>query len=142
MRKLLIVFTIIVAASTPTSVALAQTGAARFVLTMAGVPIAAFSRFESLVDPAATGGTQAVALAGGYAYFPQLAAWHELVILGDVAAARKSCVLVMYNQAGAEVARWNFENAWPTKYTGVAPGGALRTEGIVLVYETIRVEKP
>ena len=48
----------------------------------------------------------------------------------------------MYNQAGAEVARWNFENAWPTKYTGVAPGGALRTEGIVLVYETIRVEKP
>ena len=70
MRKLLIVFTIIVAASTPTSVALAQTGAARFVLTMAGVPIAAFSRFESLVDPAATGGTQAVALAGGYALLP------------------------------------------------------------------------
>ena len=76
-------------------------------------------------------------------YFPQLAAWHELVILGDVAAARKSCVLVMYNQAGgAQVARWNFENAWPTNNMGVASGGALRTEGIVLLYETIRVEKP
>ena len=71
-----------------------------------------------------------------------MAAWHELVILGDVAAARKSCVLVMYNQAGSPIARYHFENAWPAKYTGAAGGGALRTEGVVLVYETARVEKP
>lgn len=139
--RLLIVFTVIAAANAPNGVARAQVSAARFGLTIDGVQIASFSRFDSLVDAAATGGTQAMSLTGGHGYFPQMAAWHELVILGDVAAARKSCVVVVYNQAGAPIARYHLENAWPAKYTGASTNG-LRTEGVVLVYETARVEKP
>jgi len=31
----------------------------------------------------------------------EMAAWHELVVLGDVAAARKSCSLTMFNTTRA-----------------------------------------
>ena len=37
----------------------------------------------------------------------EMAAWHELVVLGDVAAARKSCSLTMFNTKGEPVARYH-----------------------------------
>jgi phage tail-like protein len=45
----------------------------------------------------------------------ELAAWHELVILGDVGAARKNVSLTMYNTKGDPVARYHLTNAWPSK---------------------------
>lgn len=45
----------------------------------------------------------------------EMAAWHELVILGDIAAARKSCSLTMYNAKGDPVARYHLTDAWPQK---------------------------
>lgn len=47
--------------------------------------------------------------------------WRKLVEDGNVADARKNGSIVMYDQALAEVARWNFENAWPVKVTGPQP---------------------
>jgi phage tail-like protein len=44
--------------------------------------------------------------------------WRKKVELGDMKNARRSGSIVMYNQAGGEVARWNFVNAWPNKLTG------------------------
>ena len=46
--------------------------------------------------------------------------------------------IVMYDQTQQEVARWNFENAWPKKITGPtlnADGNDLAIESIELVHE-------
>lgn len=45
----------------------------------------------------------------------EMAAWHELVILGDIAAARKSCSLTMFDAKGDPVARYHLTDAWPQK---------------------------
>jgi phage tail-like protein len=45
----------------------------------------------------------------------ELWAWHESVLQGNMAAARRSCSLVMYNVDGKPVARYHLEDAWPAK---------------------------
>ncbi len=44
--------------------------------------------------------------------------WRKQVEDGDVQGARQNGSVVMYDQTLTEVARWNFENAWPLKVTG------------------------
>jgi phage tail-like protein len=44
--------------------------------------------------------------------------WREQVVQGNVEEARHNGSIVMFNQALEEVARWNFENAWPVKVSG------------------------
>jgi len=44
--------------------------------------------------------------------------WRKQVEDGDVEGARKNGSIVMFDQHGDEVARWDFENAWPCKLTG------------------------
>ncbi|MBX0331206.1 phage tail protein, partial [Oscillochloris sp. ZM17-4] len=46
--------------------------------------------------------------------------WRKLVEQGKIEEARKNGSIVMFNQQGAEVARWNFVNAWPSKLNGPA----------------------
>ena len=68
----------------------------------------------------------------------ELAAWHELVILGDVGAARKNVSLTMYNTKGDPVARYHLTNAWPSKLEiGALKAGAssVLTETVTLVSE-------
>jgi phage tail-like protein len=61
-------------------------------------------------------------------------------------AERVRGTIVMYNAAHTEVARWNFENAWPQKLTGpVLNAGAndVPIESIELVHEGLtRVPPP
>ena len=47
--------------------------------------------------------------------------WRKVVEDGKIDDARKNGSIVMYNQQGQEVARWNFVNAWPSKITGPSP---------------------
>ena len=44
--------------------------------------------------------------------------WRKMVEEGKIDEARKNGSVVMYDQNGNEVARWNFVNAWPSKLTG------------------------
>jgi len=44
--------------------------------------------------------------------------WREQVVQGDVESARHNGSIIMFDQALSEVARWNFERAWPVKVTG------------------------
>lgn len=44
--------------------------------------------------------------------------WRKMVEDGNVAQARKDGSIMMYTQEGQEVARWNFERAWPSKISG------------------------
>jgi phage tail-like protein len=44
--------------------------------------------------------------------------WRQTVEEGKVEEARKNGSVVMFNQQGQEVARWDFVAAWPSKISG------------------------
>lgn len=44
--------------------------------------------------------------------------WRKLVEEGKIGEARKNGSIVMFNQEGTEIARWDLVNAWPSKLTG------------------------
>jgi phage tail-like protein len=44
--------------------------------------------------------------------------WRQAIVDGKVDDARTNCSVIAYNQANEEIARWNFENAWPSKVMG------------------------
>ena len=130
--------------------------ATRFELTIEGHSLASFSELEgitSTVDVTTTssgsGGAPqhipgradapAVVLKRRLTRNIELAAWHELVILGDVAAARKSCALTMFDAAGAAVARWHLTNAWPQKVEILAgEGSGILTESVTLTCDFLQ----
>lgn len=58
--------------------------------------------------------------------------WHEAVLNGDIAAARKSGSIVMYAYDGSPVARYHFENGWPAK---ISVGGLKAGANDVLMEE-------
>jgi phage tail-like protein len=67
--------------------------------------------------------------------------WRKLVEDGDVASARQNGSVVMYDQSLAEVARWNFENAWPVKVTGPSPkadSNEIGVEELTVAHEFIQ----
>jgi phage tail-like protein len=71
-----------------------------------------------------------------------MAAWHELVILGDVAAARKNATIVMYGRSGRPVRNYHLTNAWPSKLSlDSTQRGQFRAATVMLMYETLRVEE-
>jgi phage tail-like protein len=44
--------------------------------------------------------------------------WRQQIVEGKVEDARTNCSVIAYNQANEEIARWNLDNAWPSKVTG------------------------
>ena len=44
--------------------------------------------------------------------------WRQQVVDGKVDDARTNCSVTAYNQANEEIARWNLDNAWPSKVVG------------------------
>ena len=70
----------------------------------------------------------------------EIAAWHELVMLGDVAAL-KNVTLTMYDATGDPVVRYHLTNAWPSKLEiGALKAGASSalTETVTLVAQFIQ----
>jgi phage tail-like protein len=68
----------------------------------------------------------------------QLYQWHRDVVNGTT--QRKNGSIVLLNRAGAEVARWNFVRAWPTKYDGPdfnAEGNDVAIETLELAHEGV-----
>jgi phage tail-like protein len=57
-------------------------------------------------------------------------AWRKMIEEGKVNEARANGSIVMMNQEGQEVARWNFTRAWPTKVTGPAFNSSTNEAGI------------
>lgn len=56
--------------------------------------------------------------------------WRKQVEDGKVDGARRNGSIVMYDQTLKEVARWNFERAWPIKVTGPQPKSDSNEIGI------------
>jgi phage tail-like protein len=65
--------------------------------------------------------------------------WRQNIIEGNV--ARRNGSIVLYDLANrSEVARWNFVNAWPSKWDGPAlnaKGNDIAIESLVLAHEGI-----
>ena len=64
--------------------------------------------------------------------------WRKQVIEGDIDAARRNGSIVAKNSKMEEVARWNFEHGWPSKWTGAdfdAGSNEVATEKVVITHE-------
>ncbi len=64
--------------------------------------------------------------------------WRQQIVEGKVEDARTNCSIIAYNQANEEIARWNLDNAWPSKVTGPdmdAGSGDYMVEEITIVHE-------
>jgi phage tail-like protein len=56
--------------------------------------------------------------------------WRKLIEQGKIQEAYKNGSIVMFNQKGEEVARWNFVNAWPSKISGPSANAGNNEIGI------------
>ena len=66
--------------------------------------------------------------------------WRKMVEDGDIAGSRQNGSIVMFDQSLGEVARWNFENAWPVKVTGPSPkadSNEIGVEELTVAHEFI-----
>jgi phage tail-like protein len=64
--------------------------------------------------------------------------WRQLVEEGKISEARKNGSIVMFSSTGAEIARWNLTNAWPSKLTGPtanATNNEIGIEELEIVHE-------
>lgn len=65
--------------------------------------------------------------------------WRLKAIEGKV--ERKNGSIILLNSAGDEVARWNFSDAWPNKWTGPsfnATGNEVAIETLEIVHEGVK----
>ena len=60
--------------------------------------------------------------------------WIRRGITGDVQRVEGS--IVLKNEAGTEVMRWNFDRAWPSKYTGPS----LNAKNSEVALETLEIQ--
>lgn len=68
-----------------------------------------------------------------------LAAWRKLVEDGNVQAARHPGTIVLYDKQNKEIARWNIQNAWPSRLSiELDPDTGDPVEVITLAVEGIR----
>lgn len=66
--------------------------------------------------------------------------WRKLVVEGKIEDARTNCSIVAYSQDNTEIARWNFENAWPSKVVGPEMDAGSTTymvEDVTIVHEGV-----
>jgi len=64
--------------------------------------------------------------------------WRKKVIDTGAATARKNISIILIDEAGADKARWDIVNAWPTKYTPPtfnAKGNEVAIEALEIVHE-------
>jgi phage tail-like protein len=71
--------------------------------------------------------------------------WRKLVQDGHFDEARKNGSVVLFNQEHVEIARWAFENGWPSKYSvGTVTANAERCpfELLTLTVDSVRRSTP
>ncbi|MGE0598876.1 MAG: phage tail protein [Dehalococcoidia bacterium] len=66
--------------------------------------------------------------------------WRKKVEDGDIVGARKNATITVYDQALTAVAKWNLENAWPSKVSGPSlssDGSSVGVEELSVTFETM-----
>jgi phage tail-like protein len=61
--------------------------------------------------------------------------WYQLIVDGKVQQARRNMSIILNDELGGEAARWNFVEAWPTKYDP----SDLNAKGNDIAIETLEV---
>lgn len=64
--------------------------------------------------------------------------WHKEAAAGNV--QRKNVSIIIIDEAGNDKARWDFANAWPSKYSAPelsAKGNDIAVESVTLEYENM-----
>jgi phage tail-like protein len=123
--------------------------AARFELSIDGHSLASFSELQGIttsvdvVEPASQPPRRSltVVLKRGMTRNIEMSAWHELVLLGDIAAARRNIAIIAYAHDGKPVARYNLTAAWPSKMnisTSKAGSSELLLETVTITCEFIQ----
>jgi phage tail-like protein len=80
----------------------------------------------------------AITLKRGVTDSAELWEWRKTVI--DGATVRKNGSIVLLDESGAEKRRWNFLNAWPSKWTGPtfnSTGSTIAIETLELTHEQV-----
>lgn len=81
---------------------------------------------------------QDVTLKRGITSDMQIWEWRKDVEDGNLNKARTNCSVLMFDRNYEEIARWNFENAWPSKVTGPSlksDSNEFGVEEITIVHE-------
>jgi len=66
--------------------------------------------------------------------------WRKKVEEGDIDAARVNGSIVLYDSTDQEVARWNFEQGWPSKWKGAdlnAGEDQVAVEEVTITHERL-----
>jgi phage tail-like protein len=66
--------------------------------------------------------------------------WRKMIEDGNVSSARKDGSIMMFDQEGSEVARWNFTAGWPSKVSGPSvksDSNEIGVEELTIVHEGI-----
>jgi phage tail-like protein len=67
--------------------------------------------------------------------------WRQLVEEGKIDEARKNGSVVMFDQKGTEIARWDLINAWPSKISGPtanAGSNEIAIEELTVTHESYK----
>jgi phage tail-like protein len=81
----------------------------------------------------------AITLKRGITDSDELWKWRQTVIDGQT--QRKNGSIILLNDAGAEKLRWNFTDAWPSKWTGPAfnsTSTAVAVETLEITHEEVK----
>ena len=80
----------------------------------------------------------AISLKRGVTDSDELWKWRQTVVDGK--ADRRNGSIVLMDEKGAEKVRWNFSNAWPSKWTGPAfnsTGNSIAVETLEITHEEL-----
>ena len=84
-----------------------------------------------------------ITLKRGISSSDKLLAWYMDNAQGKISSSRRTVSVVMYDSLLEEVMRWNFEGAFPSRWTGpsfVSGNSALAIETLELSYQSMDVE--
>jgi len=84
-----------------------------------------------------------ITLKRGITSSSDLLAWYMDIARGKIASTKRKVSVIMYDSTSEEVLRWNFERAFPSKWTGPSfqsGRSELAIETLELSYQSIDVE--
>ncbi len=67
--------------------------------------------------------------------------WRKAIEQGQVSSFRRNISITLIDEAGNDAARWEFSNAWPSKYKAPdlnAKGNDIAIESLEIVFESMQ----
>lgn len=84
-----------------------------------------------------------ITLKRGITHSSVLLAWYMDIARGKIEDSKRQVSVVMYDSTAEELLRWNFEQVYPTKWTGPSFGSGkseIAIEALELAFQAVDVE--